>query len=249
MWVAAPILPRTPAWRRAEALARLAATPDHSLVAAAREAAGEIATPAVGDLGTADAIRAAIDAALREAKIVAAHYQHVDGTSFAAPIVASVVAQMLEANPDLSPADVKRILLETAKPVAELPAVRQGYGVLDAPAALAAARLEVHASGVDAIGPRIEGDRVSFVYHDDAAASVAIAGDFNEWNPEPLELVGGGLWRTSRPAPLPGRHRYKLILDGRRWIADPGNGIREPDPHGGSNSVLVVKPDPTPRIG
>jgi serine protease AprX len=248
MWVAAPILPRTPAWRRAEALARLATTPDHSLVTAVRNAGEELA--ALGsDLERPDAIRAAIDTALREAKVVAAHYQHVDGTSFAAPIVASVVAQMLETNPNLSPADVKRILLETAVPVAELPAVRQGYGVLDPPAALAAARREIHAGAQAATGPRLEGDRVSFSYHDDAAATVAIAGDFNEWTPEPLQLVGEGAWRTSRPAPPPGRHRYKLILDGRRWIADPGNEMREPDPYGGSNSVLIVKPDPTSGIG
>jgi serine protease AprX len=173
----------------------------------------------------------------------------VDGTSFAAPVVASVVAQMLEANPGLSPADVKRILLETAVPVAELPALRQGYGVLDPRAALAAARREAHVSAVEAMGPRVEGDRVSFAYHDDAAESVAVAGDFNDWKPEPLEPVGGGEWRTSRPAPPPGTHRYKLVVDGRRWVADPGNGMRESDPYGGSNSVLVVKPDPSSSIG
>jgi serine protease AprX len=249
MWVAAPILPRTPAWRRAEALASLAATPDHRLVAAVREAGEDLGSLGGRDLETPDAIRGAIDAALREAKIVAAHYQHVDGTSFAAPIVASVVAQMLEANPDLSPADVKRILLQTAVSVAELPAIRQGYGVLDPAAALAAARREVHGLAVEAIGPRVEGDRVSFAYHDDAAASVGIAGDFNDWRPEPLELVGDGVWRTSRPAPPPGTHRYKLLVDARRWIADPGNGMREPDPYGGSNSILAVKPDTSTGIG
>ena len=31
------------------------------------------------------------------------HYKRVDGTSFAAPIVTSIVAQMLEANPGLTP--------------------------------------------------------------------------------------------------------------------------------------------------
>ena len=249
MWVAAPILPRTSAWRRAEALARLAATPDHSLAAGVRGAAEYIGALGGTDLRTPDALRAAIDAMLREAKIVAAHYQHVDGTSFAAPVVASVVAQMLEANPSLGPHDVKRLLLETAVPVADLPAVRQGYGVLDSRAAIAAARREAHRGGAEAIGPRVEGTRVFFAYHDDAAASVAIAGDFNAWAPEPLEPVGDGTWRTSRSAPPTGRHRYKLIVDGRRWIADPGNGLRESDPYGGSNSILVVKPGPSAGIG
>jgi serine protease AprX len=249
MWVAAPILPRTAAWRRAEALARLAATPDHRLAAAFRAAAADLGPIAGGDLDTPDALRAAIDAALRDAKIVAAHYQHVDGTSFAAPVVASVVAQMLEANPALGPRDVKRLLLETAAPVADLPAVRQGYGVLDPRAAIEAARGEAHAGEAGRLGPSLEGGRLSFAYHDDAALSVAIAGDFNGWSAEPLERVGDGAWRTSRPAPPPGRYRYKLVVDGRRWLTDPANGNREPDPYGGSNSILVVKPDPSSGIG
>ncbi|MBL8739758.1 MAG: S8 family serine peptidase, partial [Myxococcales bacterium] len=38
-----------------------------------------------------------------EQKYISPSYQHVDGTSFAAPITTSVVAQMLEANPTLTP--------------------------------------------------------------------------------------------------------------------------------------------------
>ena len=131
MWVAAPILPGTDSYARAEALARLAATPDNRLVDVLAQIGPErIGLPPAGTPGP-DALRVWIDRLLREARIVAAHYQHVDGTSFAAPVVASVVAQMLEANPDLTPADVKRILLTTAVRVGELPAERQGYGVLD----------------------------------------------------------------------------------------------------------------------
>ena len=42
-------------------------------------------------------------------EIVATHYSHVDGTSFATPIVSSIVAQMIEANPKLTPGAVKNI--------------------------------------------------------------------------------------------------------------------------------------------
>lgn len=61
-------------------------------------------------------------------KIINANYQHVDGTSVAAPIVASVAAQMLEANPLLTPQQVKHILVETAHPIPHMAPERQGAG-------------------------------------------------------------------------------------------------------------------------
>ena len=54
----------------------------------------------------------------------------VDGTSFAAPIVSSVVAQMLEARPQLTPQQVKRILIDTARRIANVPVERQGWGMI-----------------------------------------------------------------------------------------------------------------------
>lgn len=71
-----------------------------------------------------------------------AAYIAMDGTSMASPIVAGVVAAMIEANPTLTPAQVKEILKGTAD---KLPGVRttdQGAGVLDAREAVeVAARL------------------------------------------------------------------------------------------------------------
>ena len=71
---------------------------------------------------------------------------------------------------------------------------------------------------------------------------MAVAGDFNRWIPAPLQAVEDGSWRLDLPSPPDGRYLYKLVLDGARWSADPGNGVREPDPYGGVNSVLTVKP-------
>src|ERR1051326_9270714 len=78
---------------RAEALSRLAAAVDYQLPDLARELKEAAELPANSD---ATAIRAYVETALQQEKIVAAHYQNVDGTSFAAPIVASIVAQMIE---------------------------------------------------------------------------------------------------------------------------------------------------------
>src|SRR5262249_15484532 len=44
-------------------------------------------------------------------KLLSPRYQHVDGTSFAAAIVAGIIACLLEANPALTPARVREILV------------------------------------------------------------------------------------------------------------------------------------------
>jgi len=239
MWVAAPILPGTPAWRRAQTLTRLSSAPDYRLARLADEVRGEL-----GELPPeAPALRSWVEGALRSEKIVSAHYQHVDGTSFAAPIVASVVAQMLEANSALNPAEVRRILLRTATPIPGIPAMRQGHGVVEPAAAVAAARREGHAGTASQSGPpRVEDGHLLFTFHDDEAATVAVAGDFNGWDPGRLgmERRPGGLWRAVLPLPPPGRHRYKLVVDGARWLPDPSHSFREPDPYGSFDSIVEV---------
>ena len=75
--------------------------------------------------------------------MISGAYKHVDGTSFAAPIVSSLAAQMLEANPGLAPRQVKRLVLQTARRLPHVDVDRQGWGVVDARAAVeAAARRE-----------------------------------------------------------------------------------------------------------
>lgn len=61
-----------------------------------------------------------------------------NGTSEAAPIITGVVANMYEANPNLSPDDVREILFTTARPVAGDKA-GQGHGAVNAEAAIAEA--------------------------------------------------------------------------------------------------------------
>jgi serine protease AprX len=244
MWVAAPILPRTRLYERAEALSRLAATVDYQLPDLARELQDE--TELSDPIINADAteIRAFIEAALQQEKIVATHYQHVDGTSFAAPIVASVVAQMIEANPALTPGAVKNILISTADRIMSEPVIRQGYGVVNARRAVELAKTENHALNV--VGckpPRVENGRLMFVFHDDSAQTVSVAGDFNRWShaATPLERNESGLWSTEIGVPAAGRFEYKFIIDGRRWVEDPSNGMKAPDTYGGLNSVIVIE--------
>lgn len=141
IWVAAPILPGTPTAAQARLLTALHGVPDHRLadliarhpgVDAALDAARMLAPPLIRQL---------VEAKLRDNNVISGSYKHVDGTSFAAPVVASVAAQMLEANPTLTPERLKRILIETARRIPNVEIDRQGWGVIDPRrAALAAMR-------------------------------------------------------------------------------------------------------------
>src|SRR5206468_12358021 len=67
-------------------------------------------------------------------------YTIMSGTSMASPEACGIVALVLEANPALRPADVKRVVQITAKPMAGVAFYRQGYGNLDPAAAVGLAR-------------------------------------------------------------------------------------------------------------
>ena len=244
IWVAAPILPGTAAYKRAEALSQIAGAPDYELSKLVRELRQQAELPEALSQESPERISAVIESILRECKIVATHYQHVDGTSFATPIVASVVAQMLEANPNLTPATTKQILIATADRIPDAPLVRQGYGVLNAQRAVEFASREMHILEHSHFQPpRVEAGKIVFFYHDDAAEHVAIAGDFNGWNVHQTRFnkMPDGIWRAEIDAPPAGRYHYKLVVDGERWLDDPSNGMKAPDNYGGFNSVLNVK--------
>jgi serine protease AprX len=130
IWVAGPILPHTPTAAEAHLYAELDAASDdklkeiilaHAGVDKQLDEARELAAPLLRQL---------ITIKLREGNVINQHYKFVDGTSFASPIVASIVACMLEANPRLTPQQIKRILIDTAERVPDVEVDRQGWGVV-----------------------------------------------------------------------------------------------------------------------
>jgi serine protease AprX len=132
IWVPAPILPHTPTAEEAELLATLDNAPDNQLHAIIEAHHG-----VDKDLDEARGLpvpllRQLITIKLREGNVISEHYKYVDGTSFASPIVASIIACMLEANPDLTPQQVKRILIDTAERLPRIEVDRQGWGVVAA---------------------------------------------------------------------------------------------------------------------
>jgi serine protease AprX len=66
------------------------------------------------------------------------HYASLSGTSMAAPHIAGIAAQVLQVDPDLTPAEVEQLLVSTATSYGE-PGYAAGAGLVDAVAAVQAA--------------------------------------------------------------------------------------------------------------
>lgn len=130
IWVAAPILPATPTAAEAHLCSELDAAADADLRAIILSHPGvDKDFDEAHDLPT-PLLRQLITIKLRAGNVISRHYKYVDGTSFAAPIVASIAACMLEANPRLTPQQIKRVLIDTAERVPGVEVERQGWGVV-----------------------------------------------------------------------------------------------------------------------
>jgi len=82
----------------------------------------------------------------------------------------------------------------------------------------------------------------SLKINDNKAHTVAIAGDFNGWNPQANLLEdseGNGVW-TGTLKLEPGRYEYMFVLDGEKWFPDP-NALRYvKDGFGNRNAILEI---------
>lgn len=83
---------------------------------------------------------------------------------------------------------------------------------------------------------------VRFVYIDDEAENVSVAGDFSDW--EPVELnpefagdqqVWTGMVQLSR-----GEQRYMFIKNDEQWVTDPFAEIQRDDGFGNKNAVIYL---------
>jgi hypothetical protein len=104
------------------------------------------------------------------------------------------------------------------------------------------ARTVAEASAV-APGPAAA-QMMEFVFVNSSASSVAIVGDFNDWEEggSPLRRVGDqrkGVWAITIPL-APGRYHYTFVVDGTKWVADPLAPRTLEDDFGRPNSVITV---------
>lgn len=72
------------------------------------------------------------------------------------------------------------------------------------------------------------------------ATSVALVGDFNDWDPARAPMqTAEGVWATTIPL-APGRYRYAFLVNGVEWRADPDAPRARDDEFGTPSSVITV---------
>lgn len=237
----APMLPDNAVIRESEILHRLYKIPLRRLRTEIKKHLRHMNLPIGIENRPPKAIRLAIRERMTAEKFFAPYYQHVDGTSFAAPIVSSVIAQMLEVNPTLSPKTIKYILQKTARPLPDIAPVKQGAGLITARRCVEWAAME-HELERRLDFPAVTDRRITFQLYAPEARHVEIAGDFTSWKTGvlPMTLLDQGLWRIDIPRLSPGRYAYKFLIDNKTWINDPLNRLTEPDRVAGVNNILII---------
>lgn len=83
---------------------------------------------------------------------------------------------------------------------------------------------------------------VRFLYPNNEADSVSVAGDFSQWEPvalSPRTVEGKTVWTGLVPV-SPGEHEYQFLINGERWVTDPLAPVQRSDGFGAKNAVINV---------
>lgn len=107
---------------------------------------------------------------------------------------------------------------------------------------------QVVAEATSAVEAAADGDAdaeewVRFVLPAPGASQVAVAGDFNGWDPSEHVLEdpdADGVFHATLPLPT-GTHAYMFVVDGERWVTDPFAGAYRDDGFGGRNAIVHVR--------
>jgi serine protease AprX len=245
IWIAAPILPGTSERETAKILYELNQLPDEILKQKILTSAYKTGID-IGESEKNDVTfwRKKVKNRIQECKYISPSYMHVDGTSFAAPIVTAVIAQMLEINPGLTPAQIRTILFSTAKRLPGLPAEQQGYGVIH-PGKVIIKTLQNLFTMKQHNSPYINKRKkaIEFYVQNSCASHISLAGTFNHWAHDSLlmEPSANGLWKIEIPMLPNGTYQYKFFVDDKTWLEDIDNPYREPDGLNGFNSILMIE--------
>lgn len=83
---------------------------------------------------------------------------------------------------------------------------------------------------------------IRFVYIDQDADQLAVAGNFSDWNPIEMEsqmLGDKKIWTGMVPVQR-GEHHYMFIKNGEEWITDPLAEVYRDDGFGNKNAVIYL---------
>jgi len=134
-------------------------------------------------------------------------------------------------------ARVLRAIAPDARPARQRPALVRRWPLLAAAALVAGLVIAQPWSQ----GSGVRSDSYQFVLVAPQAASVALVGDFNDWDParSPMRAAHSGLWATIVPL-APGRYHYAFLVNGVEWRRDPGAPLALDDDFGSPSSVVTV---------
>ena len=245
IWIAAPILPGTKEQGESEVLHYLLKQDDENFTKELHILFSKTQLDAaVLETGDISYLKQTIRKRIRNCKYISPCYMHVDGTSFAAPLVTSVIAQLLEINPVLTPSQIRTIFFSTANRIEGVTAERQGFGYIQPrKAILKVLKKEVFSKTVSSPHVNHQRNIIEFYAQSDGASQISLAGSFNEWAQDVLLMEPGvnGLWKIEMPILSPGLYQYKFIVDEKIWMEDVENPYREPDGFFGFNSILKIE--------
>ncbi|MEX0719255.1 MAG: hypothetical protein WD059_01220 [Balneolaceae bacterium] len=83
---------------------------------------------------------------------------------------------------------------------------------------------------------------VRFIYVDENAENISIAGDFNNWNPVSLtrkQVNGQEVWTGFVTMPR-GENKYMFIVNDDKWVTDPLASMYEDDGFGNKNALIYL---------
>jgi len=245
IWIAAPILPGTKQQEESGCLHYLLKQQDENLKDELHKLFDKTQLDrTILSIDDISLLREIIIKRIQTCKYISPYYMHVDGTSFATPIVSSVIAQLLEVNPSLTPAQVRTILFSTAQRIENLAAEPQGFGAIQPRKALLKVLKRENILKPES-SPNLNTQKktIEFYLQSDCASQVSLAGSFNQWARDVLlmEPCLDGLWKIEIPMLSAGLYQYKFFVDEKMWIEDVENPFREPDGFDGFNSILKIE--------
>jgi serine protease AprX len=243
IWLPAPILPGTKTHKKATVFFKALDNEDY-LSAIIQNNAELLKEEHINLFEGKEKIWKEVKKIVWKEKFISPDYMHVDGTSFAAPIVSSVAAQMIEANPSITANEIRKILLQTALPLPSYDIARQGYGRLHPKMAVYAVmqRQPMNFTDDNPIINKQSKRATFYIQFANVKTSVSLVSSFNNWKPNEILLKpsANDTWYVDIPLLPEGKHEYKFFVDNSYWIEDISNPWRVIDNHGGWNNVFEI---------